>query len=114
MKATKAVYKIKGKSYSDAENYTEVDQFSGRQDKRTIRQNGDYMVDQVWTTGVGSGLKRKLRGLIGAGVSPLEGFVRRGRTYNLNEIQGLSTPSASIVSWVVSISEFLILMSKPL
>ncbi|CEG41300.1 uncharacterized protein PHALS_11656 [Plasmopara halstedii] len=35
------------------------------------------------------------RGLMGAGVKPLEGVVRRGRTYNLNEIiQGLATPSA--------------------
>ncbi|GMF37005.1 unnamed protein product [Phytophthora lilii] len=34
----------------------------------------------------GSGLKG--RGLRGAGVAPLEGVVRRGRTYNLNEIQG--------------------------
>ncbi|GMF66000.1 unnamed protein product [Phytophthora lilii] len=41
----------------------------------------------------GSGLKG--RGLRGAGVDPLEGVVRRGRTYNLNEIQGLATPSAS-------------------
>ncbi|GMF65761.1 unnamed protein product [Phytophthora lilii] len=36
----------------------------------------------------------KGRGLRGAGVAPLEGVVRRGRTYNLNEIQGLATPSA--------------------
>ncbi|CEG41886.1 uncharacterized protein PHALS_03269 [Plasmopara halstedii] len=36
------------------------------------------------------------RGLRGAGVAPLEGVVRRGRTYNLNEIQGLATPSAYI------------------
>ncbi|GMF36865.1 unnamed protein product [Phytophthora lilii] len=44
----------------------------------------------------GSGIKRKLKGkgLRGAGVAPLEGVVRRGRTYNLNEIQGLATPSA--------------------
>ncbi|GMF65914.1 unnamed protein product [Phytophthora lilii] len=40
----------------------------------------------------GSGLKG--RGLRGAGIAPLEGVVRRGRTYNLNEIQGLATPSA--------------------
>jgi len=40
----------------------------------------------------GSGLKG--RGLRGAGVAPLDGVVRRGRTYNLNEIQGLATPSA--------------------
>ncbi|CEG41404.1 uncharacterized protein PHALS_11754 [Plasmopara halstedii] len=73
MKATKAVYQIKAKSYSDAINYTEVDQFSDRQDERTVRQNGNNMVDQVWTTGMGSEIKRKLqgRGLIGAGVAPL-------------------------------------------
>ncbi|GMF28834.1 unnamed protein product [Phytophthora lilii] len=66
MKATKAVYQIKAKSYSDAKLHR----------------------------GVGSGVKRKLqgRGLRGAGVAPLEGFVRRGRTCNLNEIQGLATP----------------------
>ncbi|GMF64756.1 unnamed protein product [Phytophthora lilii] len=34
------------------------------------------------------------RGLRGAGVAPLEGVVRRGRTYNFNEIHGLATPSA--------------------
>ncbi|GMF19312.1 unnamed protein product [Phytophthora lilii] len=38
----------------------------------------------------------KGRGLRGAGVAPLEGVVRRGRTYNLNEIQGLATPSAYV------------------
>ncbi|KAJ8528751.1 hypothetical protein ON010_g14579 [Phytophthora cinnamomi] len=41
-----------------------------------------------------SGSELKGRGLRGAGVVPLEGVVRRGRTYNLNEIQGLATPSA--------------------
>ncbi|GMF40976.1 unnamed protein product [Phytophthora lilii] len=98
MKATKAVYQIKAKSYSDAKNYTEVDQFSDRQDKRTVRQTVNSMVDQVRTTGVGSGVERKLqgRGLRGAGVAPLKGVVRRGRTYNLNEIQGLTTPTAYI------------------
>ncbi|GMF20494.1 unnamed protein product [Phytophthora lilii] len=52
------------------------------------------MVDQVRTTGV----ERKLqdRGLRGAGVAMLDEVVRRGRTYNLNEIQGLATPSAYI------------------
>ncbi|KAL3672223.1 hypothetical protein V7S43_002885, partial [Phytophthora oleae] len=38
--------------------------------------------------------KLKGRGLRGAGVAPLDGVIRRGRTYNLNEIQGLATPSA--------------------
>ncbi|KAG2880284.1 hypothetical protein PC119_g20325 [Phytophthora cactorum] len=43
-------------------------------------------------------IKRKIkgRGLKGAGAAPLEGVVRRGRTYNLNEIRGLATPSAYI------------------
>lgn len=93
MKATKAVYQIKAKSYSDAKNYTEVDQFSDRQDERTVRQTVNNMVDRV-----GSAVKRNLqgRGLRGAGVAPLEGVVRRGRTYNLNEIQGLATPSAYV------------------
>ncbi|GMF10659.1 unnamed protein product [Phytophthora lilii] len=98
MKATKAVYQIKAKSYSDAKIYTEVDQFSDRQDARTVRQTVNSMVGQVRTTGVGSGVKRKLqgRGLRGAGVAPLEGVVRRGNTYNFNEIHGLATPSAYI------------------
>ncbi|GMF40201.1 unnamed protein product [Phytophthora lilii] len=95
---TKAVYQIKSKIYPDAKNYTEVDQFSDKQDERTVRQTVSNPVRQVRTTGVGSGVKRKLqgRGLRGAGVAPLEGVVRRGRTYNLNEIQGLATPSAYI------------------
>ncbi|ETL27181.1 hypothetical protein L917_19078, partial [Phytophthora nicotianae] len=38
--------------------------------------------------------KLKGCGLRGAGVAPLDGVIRRGRTYNLNEIQGLATPSA--------------------
>ncbi|GMF30223.1 unnamed protein product [Phytophthora fragariaefolia] len=59
MRATKAVFQVKAKRYSDAS---------------------------------GSGLEG--RGLRGAGVAPLEGVVRRGRTYNLNEIQGLATLSA--------------------
>ncbi|GMF31619.1 unnamed protein product [Phytophthora lilii] len=42
----------------------------------------------------GEGLKG--RGLRGAGVAPLEGVVRHGRTYNFNEIQGLATPSAYV------------------
>ncbi|ETN04200.1 hypothetical protein PPTG_23640 [Phytophthora nicotianae INRA-310] len=37
------------------------------------------------------------RGLMGAGVQPLEGATRRkGQTYNLNDIQKLATPSAYI------------------
>ncbi|CEG40488.1 uncharacterized protein PHALS_10684 [Plasmopara halstedii] len=69
-----------------------------RQDERTLRQTVNNMVDQVRTTGVGSGVKRTLQvcGLRGAGVAPLDGAVRRGRTYNLNEIQSLATPSAYI------------------
>ncbi|GMF35581.1 unnamed protein product [Phytophthora lilii] len=62
MRATKAVFQVKGRRYSDARQVSS------------------------------SGLKR--RGLRGAGAAPLEGVVRRGRTYNHNEIQGLATPSA--------------------
>ncbi|GMF09435.1 unnamed protein product [Phytophthora lilii] len=69
MKATKAVFKAKATKYSDAVN-----------------------VDSVGNSGEGL----KGRGLRGAGVAPLEGVVRRGRIYNLNEIQGLATPSAYV------------------
>ncbi|GMF61769.1 unnamed protein product [Phytophthora fragariaefolia] len=81
MKATKAVYSAKSKQYTQAlPGKTDVEDFNDRQDQRRVK-------------GVnGSGLKG--RGLRGAGVAPLEGTVRRGRTYNLNEIQSLATPSA--------------------
>ncbi|KAG3232430.1 hypothetical protein PI124_g22488 [Phytophthora idaei] len=112
MKATKAVYLLQSKNYSDAQKYTDPDQFSDRQDNRTIRRTVNNMVDQVSGSGITpsvgaqplrSRAKRQLikrmlkgRGLRGAGVTPLEGVVRRGRTYNLNEIQSLATPSAYI------------------
>ncbi|KAL7994062.1 hypothetical protein Plhal703r1_c57g0162571 [Plasmopara halstedii] len=60
VRATKAVYQMKARTYSEARP------------------------------------KLEGRGLMGAGVAPLDGVVRRGRTYNLNEIQGLATPSAYI------------------
>ncbi|RAW21780.1 hypothetical protein PC110_g21776 [Phytophthora cactorum] len=60
MKATKAVYQIKPKIYSDAKNYTDVDQFSDRQDERSVRQTVNNMVDQLSTTGMV--VKRKLKG----------------------------------------------------
>ncbi|GMF20409.1 unnamed protein product [Phytophthora lilii] len=66
MKATKAVYQIKAKSYSDAKNYTEVDQFRGRQDERSVRQTVNNMVDQLSTTGMEVKRKLKGRGLRGA------------------------------------------------
>ncbi|RAW22407.1 hypothetical protein PC110_g21157 [Phytophthora cactorum] len=70
VKATKTVYFMKTKKYTDAQKlYPDPDQLGERG-------------------------KVKGRGLRGAGVAPLEGVVRRGRTYNLNEIQGLATPSA--------------------
>ncbi|CEG40294.1 hypothetical protein F444_20559 [Plasmopara halstedii] len=52
------------------------------------------MLNQV--SALGSKSKLQGRGLRDAGVAPLEGVVRRGRTYNLNEIQGLATPSAYV------------------
>ncbi|GMF32922.1 unnamed protein product [Phytophthora lilii] len=83
MKATKAVYLAKSKKYNQASHVkTDFEDFSNRQDERSINAVS------------GSGLKG--RGLRGTGVAPLEGVVRRGRTYNLNEIQGLATPSAYI------------------
>ncbi|RAW25973.1 hypothetical protein PC110_g17620 [Phytophthora cactorum] len=69
MKATNTLFQIKAQVYNDKKKELE-----------------------------GSRMKRKLtgRGLRGAGVAPLEGVVRRGRTYNLNEIQGLATPSVYV------------------
>lgn len=72
VKATKAVYQLKFKNYAGAQKYADPDKFKGRQSKLTGR------------------------GLRGAGIKPLEGVVRRSRTYNLNEIQGLATPSAYV------------------
>ena len=72
--AAKVVYLQKQKMYNDAYD-RDFDEFKDRQTDRS-----------------GTGLVG--RGLRGAGVAPLEGVVRRGRTYNLNEIQGLATPSA--------------------
>ncbi|ETN12898.1 hypothetical protein PPTG_22428 [Phytophthora nicotianae INRA-310] len=47
--------------------------------------------------GLTVGGKLKGRGLLGAGMKPLEGVSRnKGQTYNLNDIQGLATPSAYI------------------
>ncbi|GMF28189.1 unnamed protein product [Phytophthora fragariaefolia] len=101
VKATKAAYSIKIRAYNDKlRERDEVDQMGSNDtplsasvkskiERANTRANFKHLPQ-------GSGLKRKLkgRGLKGAGVAPLEGVVRRGRTYNLNEIQGLATPSA--------------------
>jgi hypothetical protein len=82
MKATKSVYTAKYKKYSKlAVELAEEEERERAADEFAKRSRGQ-------------GLKG--RGLRGAGVAPLDGVVRRGRTYNLNEIQGLATPSAYI------------------
>jgi len=81
------IYNTKYKKYSNLVN--ELDEEEQREraaDEFTKRGNA----------GMGRGVSLKGRGLRGAGVAPLEGVVRRGRTYNLNEIQGLATPSAYV------------------
>ncbi|GMF25011.1 unnamed protein product [Phytophthora lilii] len=87
----------KGSLFSEVKKYNhdskgkrDVEDFANRQDQRSIKETMNGMINTV----SGSGLKG--RGLGGAGVAPLEGVVRRGRTYNLNEIQGLATPSSYI------------------
>jgi hypothetical protein len=80
MKATKSVYGTKYKKYS------KLVQEIAEEEERERNADGFAKSSR------GQGLKG--RGLRGAGVAPLEGVVRRGRTYNLNEIQGLATPSA--------------------
>ncbi|GMF30598.1 unnamed protein product [Phytophthora lilii] len=52
MNATNAVYHIKAKSYTDAKNDTVVNQFSNRQDERSVRQTVNNMVYQLSTTGM--------------------------------------------------------------
>ncbi|GMF34997.1 unnamed protein product [Phytophthora lilii] len=89
VKATKAVFDIKSKRYNDA-SVADVDDFNDRQTDRSVKQTMNSMLYTV------SGIGLKGRGLRGAGVSPLKGVVRRERTYNLNEIQGLATPSAYV------------------
>jgi hypothetical protein len=80
MKATKSVYGTMYKKYSKlVQEIAEEEERERNADDFAKRSRGE-------------GLKG--RGLRGAGVVPLEGVVRRGRTYNLNEIQGLATPSA--------------------
>ncbi|GMF66128.1 unnamed protein product [Phytophthora lilii] len=86
---TKAVYDIKSKRYNEA-SVADVDDFSDRQTDRSVKQTMNSMLNTV------SGRRLKGRGHRGAGVAPLEGVVRRERTYNLNEIQGLATPSAYV------------------
>ncbi|KAJ8552420.1 hypothetical protein ON010_g10129 [Phytophthora cinnamomi] len=82
VRATKSVYDVKYRKYSKlAQEIAEEEERERAADEFAKRSRG-------------SGLKG--RGLRGAGVAPLEGVVRRGRTYNLNEIQGLATPSAYI------------------
>lgn len=68
-----------------------------------LKQVNDRARKESETAGRGIGkVKLKGRGLKGAGRAHLsgqvrlEGVVRKGRTYNLNDIQGMATPSAYI------------------
>ncbi|GMF32905.1 unnamed protein product [Phytophthora lilii] len=101
VKATKAVHSVKLRAYMNKlRERGEIDQMDDND--TNLSASSKAKVDRANTRAYfkqlpqGSGIKRKLkgRGLRGAGVAPLEGVVRRGRTYNLNEIQGLATPSA--------------------
>ncbi|GMF66337.1 unnamed protein product [Phytophthora lilii] len=85
VKATKAVFEIRKKNYNDAVDTNLLASAKAKVDRANTRSLFNQLPQ-------GSGIKG--RGLRGAGVAPLEGVVRRGRTYNLNEIQGLATPSA--------------------
>ncbi|GMF47735.1 unnamed protein product [Phytophthora fragariaefolia] len=101
VEATKVAYSIKVRAYNDKlREREEINQMSyndtplsasvkAKVEGANARANFKHLPQ-------GSGLKRKLkgRGLKGDGVAPLEGVVRRWRTYNLNEIHGLATPSA--------------------
>ncbi|KAJ8563805.1 hypothetical protein ON010_g7543 [Phytophthora cinnamomi] len=87
MKATKAIFQAKSKKYVEANrkhdpNY-DINEFNTKHEvKRTIKS----MVSKL-----------EGRGLRGAGMKPLEGVKRKtNQTYNLNDIQGLATPSAYI------------------
>jgi hypothetical protein len=82
MRATKAVYSSKYNKYSKL-----VQEIAEEEER-------ERAADDFTKHSRGQGLKG--RGLRGAGVAPLDGVVRRGRTYNLNEIQGLATPSAYV------------------
>ncbi|KAG6941799.1 hypothetical protein JG687_00019436 [Phytophthora cactorum] len=86
-KASKVVYEMKMNSFNKANKNLGFDTIADKVNRLNIRNNFSQLPK-------GSG--RKGRGLMGAGVAPLEGVVRRGRTYNLNEIQGSATPSAYI------------------
>ncbi|KAE9144418.1 hypothetical protein PF006_g10646 [Phytophthora fragariae] len=94
MRATKANYNIKLKRYSLLKqgypdmNLDEFDEIAKAKVERATTRAYFNQLPQ------GSGLKG--RGLRGAGVAKLDGVIRCGRTYNLNEIQGLATPSAYV------------------
>jgi hypothetical protein len=90
-RATKSVYNTEYKKYSLlakqlAQEKKEEEERERAADEFAKRRNAE----------MGRGVRLQGRGLKGAGVAPLEGVVRRGRTYNLNEIQGLATPSAYV------------------
>ncbi|GMF27614.1 unnamed protein product [Phytophthora lilii] len=90
VKATQAMYQTKVRAYTDSlkQDDNKVNSFVDRRNEKAVRGVMSDMVSSV--------SRLKGRGLRGAGVAPLEGVVRRGRTYNLNEIQGLATPSAYV------------------
>ncbi|KAG6945984.1 hypothetical protein JG687_00016983 [Phytophthora cactorum] len=87
VRATKSVYTVKYKKYSKLDEFAKRSR-GERLKGRGLRGGGRPLVippEGLATSGVAR-----------AGVAPLEGVVRRGRTYNLNEIQGLATPSGYV------------------
>ncbi|GMF13928.1 unnamed protein product [Phytophthora lilii] len=90
VKVTQAMYQTKIRAYTDSlkQDDNDVNSFVDRRNEKAVRGVMNDMVSSV--------SRLKGRGLRGAGVAPLEGVVRRGRTYKLNEIQGLATPSAYV------------------
>ncbi|RAW20626.1 hypothetical protein PC110_g22932, partial [Phytophthora cactorum] len=101
VRATKSVYTVKYKKYSKlAEEIAEEEERDRAGDEFAKRSRGEGLKGRGLRGGgrplviPPEGLATS--GVARAGVAPLEGVVRRGRTYNLNEIQGLATPSAYV------------------
>ncbi|RAW35763.1 hypothetical protein PC110_g7966 [Phytophthora cactorum] len=92
MRATKANYNSKLQKYTlFKKGYPDMDldEFDNIASKREVGRTVSSMVDNV----VGRGLRGAGRAHLG-GQPKLDGVVRKGRTYNLNDIQGMATPSA--------------------
>ncbi|KAL3666495.1 hypothetical protein V7S43_008128 [Phytophthora oleae] len=89
MMATKANYNAKLKRYSLTKNHhpnMDLSEFDDISSKREVRRTISSMVNKL-----------EGRGLRGAGMKPLDGAKRKtNQTYNLNDIQGMATPSAYV------------------